>query len=124
MHLSVTGAITGTLRTCLCAHFSDIKTKSTSRQPTPERYARNAAFYPGPACMLPTNLLVPSSDYARVRRCGVADNKSRFLPTRRLCVPPAQWRLVPAAKFDLQWSAKANLIRDENARLSHRNNRT
>src|SRR5262249_1127795 len=99
-------------------------TKSTSRRPIPERYARNAASYPGPARRLPTSLLVPSSDYARVRRCGVADNKSRFLPTRTLCFPPAELRFGPAAKFDLHLLAKASPERDENARLSHRNNRT
>ena len=97
---------------------------STSRPPIRERCTKNAASCLGPVCMLSTKLVVPSAGDAHVHHCGVADNKSRFLSTRTLCVPLAQWRLAPAAKFGLHWSAKASLEEDESGHLSHRNNRT
>ena len=99
-------------------------TRPTSRRPIPERYTKNAAFYPERVCTPWTKLLIPTAGDAHDRRCGVADNKSHFLLTRTLCVPLARWRLAPAAKFDLRWRAKANLEEDGNAHLPHRNNRT
>src|SRR5206468_11539488 len=75
--------------------------RPTSRRPIPERYARNAASYLERVRMQWAKLLIRVAGDARVRRCGVADNKSRFLSTRTSCVPLAQWRLAPVAKFDL-----------------------
>ena len=99
-------------------------TGPTSRRPTPERYTKNAASCLGPVCMLSTKLLVPGAGDAHVHPRGAGDNKARFFLTRRLPAPLAQWRLAPAAKFYLHWSAKANLEKDGNGHLSHRNNRT
>src|SRR5882724_4387864 len=98
--------------------------RPTSRRPIPERYTKNAASYLERVRMRWTKLLIRVAGDARVRRCGVADNKSRFLSTRTSCFPLAQWRLAPVAKFDLHWPATANPEKDGNAHLSHRNNRT